>query len=464
VSHLQYLRNACCGLLAACFLALPATADAGRPRLIIIALDAVPYEVVAALKNGEQGEDGVLDELRGPAAVISTFPSTTTLAMSGILEPFGLEHSPGYEARFYDRGRNEVRGGGPISYHRIPFPWRDVWDWHKGGVIHKMIGGLRPVRTSIKAIDQALDAFMRSDEPVFMAYTDATDLIGHLRRPEDLEVVLRWLDDALEELHALHPDEPFYTVLFSDHGQHGGESLVNLRKPVRRALKQAGFRLRKHIKSPSDVVIVPFGLISSLPLHTDPQSAAAVAAAVGEVEGIDLCVAAGDDHWLIAGHGSRAEVRRRRGEGEDLWHYRPLAGDPLGFQPLLAQAGSGDDGWRTDRWWFEHTKDGNYPDALYRIARAFDLVKNPASVICSLDDRAMYGSLITAIGARMTVKGGNLRYTHGALSRGPSLGFLMSDLPGWEPPPIVRFDDAMKPFAAYARASREQRAAATTPE
>ncbi len=98
--------------LAAVLLAgAPRAQEAPPPRLLMIALDAVPYGVVARVADPTLGDNAAFHGFAGPAPVISTFPSTTSLALAGMLASFGLDESPGYEHRFYDRGRNRKRGG-----------------------------------------------------------------------------------------------------------------------------------------------------------------------------------------------------------------------------------------------------------------------------------------------------------------------------------------------------------------
>ena len=123
--------------------------------------------------------------------------------------------------------------------------------------------------------------------------------------------------------------------------------------------------------------------------------------------------------------------------GEDFYAYEPLEGDPLGYAELTGAAGP----WQPDSYWFEATRSKDYPDALYRIVRSFNLVKNPASVICSMESGYMFGATRTSILSRISA--GRLRWTHGAMLRGDSLGFVMSDTPGWRAPKALRFSEAL---------------------
>jgi len=431
-------------------------------RTVIVVLDAVPYSVVAELKSGrwEGAGDPVFEELRGPVPLISTFPSTTSLALAAILEPFGLEISPGYEARHYDRELDRIHGGGLVSYNRLKFPWRTFFDWKRRSLWLKMIGSLRPVKASLRSIENSLDAFIEADpelDPYFIYY-DTTDLAGHLRSPESLKPILVTLDAKLRELRAENPERPFRTVLLSDHGMAGGEPLVNTRRAVFEALEEADFAIGKHLEGEDDVVFVPFGLVSSFVVYARPGRGVAVAGAIAGAEGVDACAAREGEGWWIEGEVGGARIGRRRVGDREEWSYGPVTGDPLGFAPVVerlaaraSRAAVSGPRWFSDRDWFEATRGSDYPDALYRVASAFELVENPASVVCSVEPGHMFGAALTDFSSKLSV--GRLEWTHGALRREDSWGFLMSDAPLWHAEGAVRFSDALRPFVPAAQAS-----------
>ncbi len=421
----------------------PALAEAS-PRTLIIALDAVPYRTVAELADPELGDQALFRGLRGPVPVISTFPSTTSLAFAGLLEPVGLEESPGYEAKFFDLKRGRVRGGGLFSYGKIKFPWREFWDWKMRGLWAKLTSGARPVKVCYRSIRRSLAAFAESDKDVYFIYYTTTDLVSHLKSPPGLEPVLRRLDESLAELREENPERPFRVVIFSDHGIAGGAPLVNVRKGLKRALKQSGFHKAKRLRHDNHVVFVPFGLVSSFVAFTREGREAEVARILGRVEGVQVCAAPVEGGWQVEGNGGSALIRRT---DDDQWSYEPRAGDPLklaGVVERLRQRSDGSDAF-PDSWWLDATREHEYPDPLYRIARGFDLVENPASVICGTSPGYMYGAGSTERLSNLTV--GRLRWTHGALDQEPTLGFLMSDAEDWEVPPApLRFNEALLPF------------------
>lgn len=437
---------------------LPAAgaAGGGRARTLVIALDCVPYGVVADLTDPGLGEEALFRGFQGPVALVSTFPSSTSVAMPGILGPLGLERSPGYEARFFNWEERRVAGGGPVSYFRWDFPWREFFDWKRHNLLHTMAAALRPVKASVAGLADAVDAFLASDDELFLVYIGSTDTAAHLKSPQSLREVLRGLDRILGEARARHPERPFHTVLFSDHGVAGGAPLVNVWPAVRKGLRGAGLRYSRQLERPTDVALTPFGLVSSFEAYTWKGREAEVAALLGRTPGVDLCVYREDGGWAVDGAPGLARIHRREVGGTDEWRYEPVGGDPLGYLGFLAalrrRTGRPEAVWFADRLWFEATAEATFPDALYRIAQSFTLIDNPASVICSVAPGHMFGARKTEQGARL--KGQRLAWTHGALEREATLGFLLADVPGWRAPRVARFDGSLPGYGGPAVVAR----------
>jgi hypothetical protein len=410
------------------------------PRVLFIAVDAVPFATMAESAADERNQ--FLRSLRGPVPLISTFPSTTSLALAAILEPIGVHGSPGYEAKHYDRASNRVSGGGLFDYE--PFPWREFFDWKVDTLFRKAVSAIRPIKAARQDIRESLDAFLASDRPVYFVYYDTTDSAGHLKSPKGLLPILAELDHRLADARRDHPDDPFWTVIFSDHGMDGGKALRNTRAAVARALREGGFRLTTSIAGDGDVVIVPFGLVSSFVAYTAAGREEDAAGAITAAEGIDLCVTQTADGFRLESQRGRALIHRQPTDPPQ-WGYEWTGEDPLWLSPDLHRSFAGG-GSIADGDLFAATTDELYPDPFHRIASSFDQVENPASVVCSVERGYMYGAKITALGSRVSV--GHLKWTHGALEYDASLGFLMSDVPSWKALGPVRFDHALAPFTA----------------
>jgi hypothetical protein len=405
----------------------------GGKRTLIVSMDAVPYS--AAERSAAAPESRLRDLLGLPVPLVSSFPSTTTLAFTGIFEPFGIEKPPGYEARFFDRTRGRVRGGGLLSYRKIRFSWREFFDWKTHGLLGKWLSYAMPGRWSRKEVRRSIEAFLQSDHDPYFVYVGATDGVAHLRGPGGFEKVFAELERSLVAARAR---EDFFTVVLSDHGVgpdlDRAPKLRNNRPEVRRALRDAGYRVGKRAGEDRSA-LVPFGLLSSFVAFGPPDRSEDLAAALSAAPGVSVCTAAVDGGWVVRDGPDRAVVERRESEAGAELRYRSHTGDPLGYGDL-------GDTWRSSDDWLERTADRRFPDALHRIARAFDLVENPASAVCSTEPGTMFGPWRTDWVGRLTV--GPLRWTHGALERADSSGFFWTDHPYLRTDEPVRFDRALE--------------------
>ena len=206
--------------------------------------------------------------------------------------------------------------------------------------------------------------------------------------------------------------------------------------------------MARSLRNDNDVVIVKFGLLSSFVLYTKKDIETKVASVLVLVPGVDLCVLPHDQGWQVASARGDALIQRKQGPAGELWSYQILSGDPLDYSSMVVvfkeRAADETKTWFPDEWWFDASKDHFYPDALYRLAEGFALVENPASMLCSNSPGYMFGSLFTERVAIPTV--GSLKWTHGALYRDATFGFLMSDIPDWPVVDVVRFDRALAPL------------------
>ncbi|HEX5045164.1 MAG TPA: alkaline phosphatase family protein [Candidatus Polarisedimenticolaceae bacterium] len=410
-----------CIMLGAALLLLAASAAPEAPRTLVLVLDAVPYAVVAG--------EGLFADIGKPVPVVGTFPSSTTPAFAAMLRPLGVAPPPGYEARSFHREEDALRLDRP--------PWYGSFDWIEEGLSRKTMHYARPRASARREMRDALAAFQASDDPVFLVYVNSTDGLGHLHGPEETGAFLRELDAALRDLRARYA---FRTVLLSDHGMGGdGEApLANVRQDVVRALEAGGFRLRTSLDRPRDAVLVSLGIVTFFALYGTAGEEEALLGAATAVPGVELCARADGDGWVVAGRSGRARIAR---EGT-RWSYSALEGDPLGYLPVVERLRrTPEETWFPDRAWFEATLEADFPDALHRIAGGFSLVTNPASVLCSTAPGHVFGAAAATAGARLSR--GLIRWSHGALRREDTLGFMVTDVPGAGGNPGLRIDDAL---------------------
>lgn len=421
-----------------------AVAAPHSPRVLVLGIDAIPYSVAAAVTDPSLGAHALFHGMKGPSAVVSSFPSTSYPAWSNLLAPFGVERSPGYIGKYYTEEEHRVLG--VASSEHEDAPWLDFFDWHLEGLMSKAVayGSSRHAGTS--ELEKGLEAFIASDKPVFWLYILSTDAMGHEYGPTALVEFLSELDVALQQLHASNPERPFYTVLVSDHGIAGGNELVNAWPAVRDAMQRAGFRDARKLTQSGDAIFVPLGILTFFFVHTWPGDEARAADVLAGVPGVDLCVNPDAQGWAVRGPLGQAHILRRSEGGRTEWSYRAEHGDPLSYlsvvDTLRSRAGDASATWFPDEWWFSETFAAPYPDALHRIAGAFEEVRYPASLLCSLKPGHMFAARGPELLARSIV--GPVKWTHGALTSEATLGMLMTDLPGWQPAAAVRAEDALE--------------------
>lgn len=442
----RFIGLLCLGILSSI---TPILAEDIRPRTLLISLDAVPFWVVDEITDPDLGTEAKFQGFKGPVPLVSTFPSSTSVALVGLLAPLGLEKSPGYEARFFDWEAGKARGGGIVSYSKIDFPWRDFFDWSRRNPAGSAVEAVQPVKSGIKRLRNAIREFADSEVDVSLIYIAATDTAVHVVGPDSVKELLIELDEMLQEARTRRPDRPFDTLIFSDHGVAGGNPLINVSKATKKALKEAGFHIaKKRMKKPNSVVMTPFGLVSNFEAYTTDDQKEEVAGILARVEGVDLCTyQISERAWSVVGARGTGKIERRQSEAGDEWRYEVLGEDPLGYGEALQgleDSSDRDGGWLADEEIFQATKTHHFPDAFLRIADAYQLVTNPGSVVCSLGVDYMYGAASTA--ALATIGKGKLRWTHGGLNEAATMGFLMSDADYWEEPDVARYSRALIPF------------------
>lgn len=425
------------------------TGDGGDPalRTLFIVLDAVPFDVVGEITDPALGEEAHFRDFKQPVPLISTFPSSTSVALGGILESIGLERSPGYEAHFFDWQERKVRGGGMMSYYKIEFGWREFFDWSRKGPVGSSFEAVRPVKYGLNRLEKGIADFVSNDRQVFYLYVAATDSAAHVQGPESLVRFLTKMEVLIAEARRADPTRPFEVIIFSDHGIAGGKPLKNIVKSVKTTLAEGGFRLSKRLRRESDLVLTPFGLVSNFEVYVAVEHEPRVAQLLVNVEGVDLCVRHEADRFVVESSLGRADLRRRELEGTLEWAYEVVSGDPIGYEPILEripETERTDQVWVSDKAIFQATSASRYPDVPYRVARAFDLVDNPASVLCSLSEGYMYGPAQTDLLARFGK--GRLEWTHGAMTGQETLGFFLTDAEDWQETQPVRFDRALDFF------------------
>jgi hypothetical protein len=427
-----------------------AAPDETGPRLVIITLDGVSHRTL------EQAfERGAF--LGWPAArpLISTFPSMTNVAFTAIFTPFGMRPIAGYEMQYYDHARNAVVGGGPVGYKHRAYGWRDYYQVMPHSTWEKKDAYLAPQKSFDTTLEEIDEFVLGSDREVAMAHFETTDVIAHFDGDERVVEVLLQLSARLEALRERHERErgrSLRFVLLSDHGNTLQE--VNFESGIHDLLRESGFRVRKKLERPSDIVAESYGVVSYGVLYTKDDQSEAAARAVIAHEGVNLAAwKDGDAVVRVVGDEGEASVRWTGAVGHRRIAYSDEGGDPLRLSGAVARlraAGElGADGFATEDAWFEQSALGDFPDAPRRLIDSLDgtFVKNVASVIMSFEPGYTWGTYPARLAAGLL---GGLAGTHGGLDRVSSTGFFLTDDPTYPAGGAIAADRALAHWSALA--------------
>jgi hypothetical protein len=386
-------------------------------RHLIICVDGVGFSLIEKMRA-----EGRFQQFREPARMVAPFPTLTNVSMAEILKPVGARVSPGYEDSFFDVERNRMRGGLLDRFRNEQFikgTFRELFDYHPSAIKSGLGYAAPPFSTYVESLTDLIrleQMFRASREPVFFAYTGATDSLAHLGGEWLLRNFLSRLDDTVTGIVRESP-VPVEVTIFSDHGNHFRSYKRVSLKP---ALRRAGLRLERSVRDERSVVLPQYGLIGSAVLFTKETNEARLARALAEVRGVDFAAyETGGIVYLISQ--KAAATIERRGES---FRYRAEKGDPLNLSFVIremATRGKTDaDGFIKKADWFEATRTGERPDAVARIYDGMNApVRNRANVIVNLEDGFYTGSFTMDIFAF-------LQATHGNLGREQSFGFVMS--------------------------------------
>jgi len=438
-------------LVCALFVTGAPVATPGSDRVLILAIDSMPLSVVEDYVERMLGSRSALASLGPPSGLVSTFPSVSNPAWSGILEPFEVAKPLGYYGKYYDHGEASVTGftsdwltsNPPVAQA----PWQYFFNWRLDDVLHKAMAYGSPAHSSTRELRQALSAFDRSERDEFFAYIVSTDALGHGTGPEGLLEFLHNLDVALMERADMRGQLPFKLVLLSDHGLAGGRALTNLWPAVEATLADAGFRIRKAIERSEDVAIIRVGMVSVFEVYSADEKKHDIAKLLSRVPGVDLCVTRNGETVRVFGSRGTGTIRRKRTElGDALFSYEWRHVDPLGLASVMERLGApaqqASPPWYPDSRWFEATQLSDHPDPLYRLYYSFDVARNSASLLCSLEAGYAFGA--KGLEWLSWLAHGAMHWTHGALTRADSTGFIMTNEPSWRPRKVVRFNEALR--------------------
>jgi hypothetical protein len=423
---LLFLQTTLQGLAATPLVPSEKTTPAVPARRLIICVDGVGFSLIEKMRG-----EGRFKQFRAPARMIAPFPTLTNVAMTEILTPVGAEPAPGYEDSFFDLEKNRMRGGLLDRFRSGQFikgTFRELFDYHPSAIKSGLGYAAPPVSTYVESLTDLVrlrQKFRASNDPVFFAYTGATDSLAHLGGEWLLRSFLARLDDTIADIIRDSP-VPVEVSIFSDHGNHFRKYK---RASLKAALRRAGMRLEGRVRDERSVVFPQYGLIGSAVLFTEEKNEVRLAQSLSGVRGVDFAAYETDKVVYVVGHSGALATIERKG---DRYRYQTLKGDPLSLAGVLerlkTQGRIDADQFIAETDWFEATRDTERPDAVVRIFEGMNApVRNRANLIVNLEDGYYTGSFSMDIFAF-------LQATHGNLGREQSFGFVIStnqDLPAY---------------------------------
>jgi hypothetical protein len=402
--------------------------DPTRTRHLFLLLDGVPWSLI-----DQMWQEGYFRMFSRPGKMVSIFPALTDPAYDQIFL-CGVPY--GYEAEFYDRVAGRKVEGVKFYLSEKNETWATGVDYRmnsiEDAVMYIWPGGV--FRRELAAARRVYDRLR--DKQTVVLYLLSTDGICHMytreRAREHFALLDRWIEQIVYEAHG-----QIEVTMLADHGNNfAGCHFV----PICETLETAGLHVVDRLKKNGDVVAPKFGLISfaSLFCYSDAERQRAVAALL-PLEGVDAVAWKEGDDVRVANQHGHARISRRGGDGESLFRYQSVEGDPLGVLPAMArmqEQGRFDaDGYAREQDWFAATCDLPLPAPVQRVYRSLrGNVINAADIVVSMADGYYYGD-------RGWEKFVTLHGTHGGLSQESTDSFLMSS--GFEAPAFCRPQDVL---------------------
>lgn len=374
------------------------------PHLIIM-LDSIPFNTIL-----DYHARGGLAMFPPPVKVIPPFPS-----MSGVIFTQLLGGPPlsGMINRHYDRRKGSMRNRiveratGDLNPWQTRLHYRPKY-WENGLMF------LRPRSWYPVELFRVRAALDESPDRITIAYVASTS--GHLSRHGDrgMDEVLAQLDSLCLQL--LHERNGALKIsILSDHGHN---LVPATRTGFEDDLRDAGFRVRDRIEDERDVVCEIDGLVSYVGIHTKrPAEVADVLLRRSEIE---LVTYLSGERVIVRDGEGTAAIAHRAG----AFRYVPMDHDVLGYEQVLQTLRSeglvDEEGFVSDRTWFDATVDHEWPDAPRRLWDAFHgLAVNTPDLMLTYRD-----GYCTGLGfLDMFI---DMASTHGGLDQQESAAFVMS--------------------------------------
>lgn len=386
-------------------------------RHLIICVDGVAFSTI-----GEMRAEGRFKLFRSSSRMVAPFPSLTNLALGDILQPAGASEPLGYEDNYFDTTKNKMRGGLLDRFRGGRFikgTFRELFDYHPSAVKSGLGYAAPPVSTYLESLTDILrlkQKFRASREPVFFAYTGASDSLAHLGGERLLKSFLVRLDETIKDL-VRDEGGRIEVTIFSD---HGNDFKAYRRVSLKSALRRADFKLDDRIKNERSVVLPQFGLVGCAVMWTREDNEARLASVASRVRGVDFAAYEKQGVVHVLNERGTATLERRSAR----FRYRATQGDPLELSEMLEsmrrQGKADGEDFVADEDWFAATIESARPDVVRRVYEGVsERVQHRANVLVNFADGYYTGSASLDVFAF-------LQATHGNLGAQQSFGFVMS--------------------------------------
>ena len=385
-------------------------------RHLIIVLDSVPYGLMQEL-----WDQGRFRLFYPPSRTLSPFPVMTDLSLS---EFFGVSPCHGCESEFFDG--TKLEGGYGNYAHEVNAPWLARTDYHMINFAHAA-AYLRPHAWFDHELHYVQKYFARPKDGPFVGYCVGTSALGANQGRNGHIAGLIRVDRMCQQI--VHDAKGRVQItLLSDHGH----ALVSSRRvPTADFLSRCGYRVHDRLERPGDVVVPEFGVVTCAAVYT--RDAQRVAQDLTMLDGVDQTMYAEGDDVIVLDRAGRARISSH----ERRLRYAADTGDPLHMKRVwdeLSRAGKADSGGFVDaRVLLDATTEHEFPDAVYRIWRAFHgLMQHTPDVMVTVHDGWHCGSkLMSALV--------DIQAAHGNLGQAGSSGFVMSTM--GEVPGVRRMEE-----------------------
>jgi hypothetical protein len=408
--------------------------DPGKIKHLFLLLDGVPFSLI-----DQMWQDGCFRMFSRPGRMVSLFPALTDPVFDRM---FYCGVPRGYEAEYYDRAKGRKSDGVATYLSGRNETWAQGVDYRlstiEDAVMYLFPGGV--FRRELDAARKVYDRMQHEDTVVL--YFLSTDGVCHMfpreKAREQLALLDRWIEQIVYDARGR-----IEVTMWADHGNNfAGCTFV----PIREALTKAGLRVTEELRKRGDVVAPRFGLISfaNVFCYSDAERRRAVAALL-PLEGIDAIAWREDGGVKVISRLGTARIFRKDGDGQGLFRYQPLEGDPLGVVPAMNrmrdQGQLDAEGYADDAAWFAATCDLPMPTPVQRVyGSLYRNVVNTADIVISLADGYFCGDKTFTRFVHMVG-------THGGLSRQSSVSFLMSS--AFEAPAYVRPEEILPLINRY---------------